>query len=105
MTGKSVVTMPDGNGNGSSRAVIGFIVGSGIMGVIAAGMLAVANDARIAINVAEQHGEEILILRGEIVSLRDELRERTRSRYTERDHEQFAKYMEQRLQQIEERCE
>lgn len=93
--------MANGNGH-SGKQTIAFLVGSGILGVLAAGMLAVANDARIAISVAEQHGQEILLLRGEIVALREEMRERTLDRYTAKDHQQFERYMLERIKRIEE---
>lgn len=92
--------MADGNGTTGKQA-IGWLVGTGILGVLAAGMLAVANDARIAINVAEQHGQELLILRGELVALRAEMAERTQNRWTSRDQEQFDRYIEERLERLE----
>jgi type II secretory pathway component PulK len=87
------------NNNGKTFAT--FLASTGILSILAAGMLSVASDARIAIQVAEQHGQEILLLRGELNALREELRERTRERYTESDHLQFQKYIEERIERIE----
>ena len=86
------------------KTLVGFLAGTGIIGVIAAGMMAVANDARIAINVAEQHGQEILILRGEVASLREEMVSRTRDRYTANDHIQYDRFIQERLDNLEEHC-
>jgi hypothetical protein len=90
------------NGNANTKSILAIIASTGILGVISAGYMAVANDARIAITVAEQHGQEILLIRGEIASLREEMRGRTVDRYTARDHEAYERYMEQRLKELEE---
>jgi hypothetical protein len=92
--------MENGDSLNSNR-VIASLAGTGVLGVIAAGMLAVANDARIAINVAEQHGQELLMIRGELASVRTEMMQRTEDRYTSRDADQHEKYMERRLNEIE----
>ena len=68
--------------------------------MVAAGMLAVSNDARIAINIAEQHGQELLMIRGELAAVRSEMLERTKMRYTSRDALQHEKYVERRLSEI-----
>lgn len=94
----------NGNGTLGAKTIIGFLVGSGMLGVLAAGMLAVANDARIAISVAEQHGKELLLVRGELVALRQELASRTQDRYTAKDHEQFERYLMERIERIEKGC-
>ena len=97
--------MANGNSNGNaSKQLVATLVGTGILGVISAGMLSVANDARVAINVAEQHGQEILILRGEIVALRQELATRTSDRFTSKDHTQYDRYITERLDRIENGC-
>ena len=85
----------------NGRTLATFLASTGILGILAAGMLSVASDARIAIQVAEQHGQEILLIRGELNALREELRERTRDRFTSTDARQFNKYMEDRLDRIE----
>ena len=85
----------------TSKATIAFLASTGLLGVLAAGYMSIANDARIAINVAEQHGQEILEIRGEITSLRMEVLARTRERYTQSDHAAYDRYIEQRLGEIE----
>lgn len=89
------------NGYGAAKSLVAVIASTGIFGVIAAGYLAVANDARTALNVAEQHGQEILLIRGEIAALREEMRIRTLDRYTAKDAAAYEKYVEQRLKEIE----
>ena len=97
--------MDDDREHQFSSKVIASLAGTGIIGVIAAGMLAVANDARIAISVAEQHGEEILMMRGELSAIRVEMLNRTQDRFTLRDQLQHEKYMESRLDEIEKKLD
>ena len=97
--------MANGDMAVSAQKVLASIVGTGILGVIAAGMLAVANDARIAISVAEQHGEELLLIRGELSAVRSEMIDRTTMRYTSRDALAHEKFMDRRLAEIEEHIE
>lgn len=89
----------------TAKNVIATLIGTGLLGVIAAGMLAVANDARIAISVAEQHGEELLLIRGELSAIRNEMLQRTEDRYTSRDAAAYERYIEQRLIEVERRLE
>ena len=94
------------NGDHSfSNKVLASLAGTGVLGVVAAGMLAVANDARIAISVAEQHGQELLMIRGELAAVRTEMMQRTQFRYTSRDAEQHEKYVERRLNEIEKKLD
>ena len=94
------------NGDSSfSTKVLASLAGTGVLGVVAAGMLAVSNDARIAINIAEQHGEELLLIRGELAAVRNEMLERTQMRYTSRDALQHEKYVERRLNEIEKKLD
>lgn len=85
----------------TNKSLLAIVASTGVLGVIASGYMAVANDARIAISVAEQHGQEILLLRGELNQLRQEMVERTQSRYTARDAAQHERYMEARLNKLE----
>lgn len=87
------------------KSMVAVLASTGILGVIATGYMAVANDARIAITVAEQHGQEFLLLRGEITALREELQRRTTDRYTSRDHLAYERLMDQRLERLEEKIE
>jgi hypothetical protein len=95
--------MANGNGgNGTGvKWLVSTLVGTGIVGLIIAGAMSVAQDARIAISVAEQHGQELLLLRGEIISLRQEMQSRTRDRYTSDDADRDMEYIERRLNDIE----
>jgi hypothetical protein len=102
--------MANGNGNGNGNGtpfknVIIVLVSTGILGVLSSGMLAIANDARIAIRVAEQHGEELLLIRGELTSLRVEMLERTKARYTAIDAERHERYVLQRIEALEKQLE
>ena len=81
-------------GSASNKAVVAFLASTGVLGVVAAGMLSVASDARIAIQVAEQHGQELLMIRGEISSLRQEIVARTQNRFTRQDGVYLAKELE-----------
>lgn len=85
----------------AAKTVIGFIVGSGLLGVLAVGWMAVAQQAEIALSVAEQHGQELLLIRGEVNALRTEMLQRTQSRFTSQD----GRYLEQELRRIEEEIE
>ena len=96
----------NGNGNGATlKNVILVLISTGILGVLSSGMLAIANDAKIAIRVAEQHGEELLLIRGELNSLRVEMLERTKSRYTAIDAERHERYVIQRIEALEKQLE
>jgi len=83
--------------------VLASLAGTGVLGVVAAGMLAVAQSASVALDVAEQHGNELLMIRGEMAALRKELMERTDNRYTSRDAASHEKYAERRFDEIEKR--
>jgi hypothetical protein len=82
----------NGNGNGSAEKWIGrWVLGGGTFITIALGFgITVAKDAQIALEVAKQHGEEILQIEGRILQLEKVIYDRTRLRYTseqaERDH-------------------
>jgi hypothetical protein len=89
----------------TAKSLIVTLMGTGILGVIAAGMLAVANDARIAIGVAEQHGQELLLIRGEMAAIHSQLLERTMDRYTARDAENHEKYIDRRVTELEKKLD
>ena len=82
----------------AAKTIIGFIIGSGLLGVLAVGWMAVAQQADIAISVAEQHGQELLLIRGELTALRTEMLQRTQDRFTASD----GRYLEQEIRRIEE---
>ena len=81
--------------------VLGMLVSTGVIGLLIAGAMAIRSDATIALSVVEQHGQELLMIRGEMALLRQDMLDRTVSRYTSEEQEQFAKYLESRLIQIE----
>ena len=85
--------------------VVVTLASTGIFGVLLVGMLSVASDARIAIEVAKQHGEELLMIRGELSAIRTEMIDRTALRYTSRDADQHEKYMDRRFEAMESRIE
>jgi hypothetical protein len=91
----------DKNGINNAKLVTSLIVGTGLIGVLVAGAMSVASDAAIAIKVAEQHGEELLMIRGELTSIREELNSRTSDRYTGKDGERFELYVNKRLDAVE----
>ena len=86
----------------TAKVLLWLFTGSGLVGVFAAGLVSIASDAQIAIQVAEQHGQEILMIRGEINAIRDEIEQRTVDRFTGSDHARFEQYLERRLVTIEE---
>lgn len=61
----------------------------------------VSKDAQIAIEVAKQHGDELLMIRGEIASLRQTITDRTNDRYTSKQAERDMQYIERRLTEFE----
>jgi hypothetical protein len=91
----------DKNGINNTKLVTSLIVGTGLIGVLVAGAMSVASDAAIAIKVAEQHGEELLMVRGELSSMRHEMNSRTQDRYTGKDGARFEMYVNKRLDSLE----
>ena len=83
-----------------SGVSIGALVALGLLFVNLA--VGVSKDAQIAISVAEQHGQELLAIRSEIMLIRDDLRDRTNDRYHARDAARDLKYLDKRLTKIEE---
>ena len=65
--------------------------------------LNVSGDAKLALTVAGQHGEEMLAVRQEMALLRGALRDSTDDRYKGRDAERDMQYIAKRLEQIEKR--
>ncbi len=61
----------------------------------------IAKDTEIALEVAKQHGEELLMIRGEISSLRAEMARRTQKRYTSEDAVKDFNYVNNNLNRIE----
>jgi len=75
--------------------VFRWITGGGsILAVVLGFSISTAKDASIALDVAKQHGEEILIISQRINVLERDIRERTRSRYTSEDAKKDLSYIE-----------
>ena len=80
-----------------------------IAGVLVAGALAfavnVSKDATIALELNQQHGEQLLLVRGELSSLREEIKTLTKDRYTTGEATRDLVYIERRLSALEEQIE
>ena len=85
--------MANGNGN-SSQWLPRWIVGGGsVIAVVLTFSITTAKDAQIALDIARQHGEELLILSQEIHRMQGDLYERTKNRYTSKDAERDIGYL------------
>lgn len=73
----------------------------GVLSIMINLFLAVSNQAEIAINVAAQHGEELLAIRTELALIRTDLRKETRDRYFRRDAERDHERIELRIEKLE----
>ena len=76
------------------RWIIG---GGGLVTMVLAFAVNVGKDAQIALDVAQQHGEEILIMNRKLSNLEEELSDRTRDRYTSKDAERDIGYLRRDL--------
>jgi hypothetical protein len=96
-----------GNGNGDDFAngnkwMLRWLMGGGSLVAVVLGFsLTTAKDAQIAIQVAAQHGEEMLLLRQEINILQSEIRDRTQMRYTSKDAERDLGYIKRDVARCE----
>ena len=92
------------NGNGNTpikwKAIGGVSAGS-ITAVILAFSINTAKDAQIALSIVEQHGHDLIELRAELKIMRDDIRERTKLRYTSVDATKDYNYFNQRLLRFE----
>ena len=100
-----LVANGNGNGHTSTKSVLVVLASTGILGVMASGMISIANDAKIAIQVAEQHGDELLLIRGELHALRTEMLERTANRFTSQDAANHEKFIEARIDHLEQQLD
>lgn len=86
--------MANGNGNGAAKITWNVVVPVGALGLLGALMLDVSKDAAISLDVARQHGEELLIVKGEMLMLKQDVRDRTQLRYTSKDAARDALYLQ-----------
>ena len=91
------------NGNTINSSLWKWIAGlsTSVIGLILAFAVSVAKDAQISIEVAKQHGQELLLIRGEIEGLRKEITARTHSRYTSEDAARDFRLVEFRFERNE----
>lgn len=99
------------NGNGSFKnggtlpKTLSYILGGGgTAALLGAFLLNIHSQASIALSVAEQHGQEFLLVRQEIAAIKLILEEKTRSRYTAVDAQRDMDYLERRIREVEEGC-
>jgi hypothetical protein len=89
-------------GAADPKAFLTVLISTGILGLLIAGAVDVRQTAMTGLRVAEQHGQELLMVRGEINQLRKDMLDRTVSRYTAEEQEQYSRYLDSRLEQIDE---
>ena len=105
-THTDVHTIHDQKGEISGvKAFITAIIGTGILSILVSGAMSVSQNAQMAIRVAEQHGEELLLIRGELSAIREEMTNRTRDRYTGKDGARFEQYVNRRLDSLEKKID
>ncbi len=95
--------MPNGNTKVWTGVATGVMVG--VIGLATTALYNIDRNARIAIDVAAQHGDEMNMIRGEISALRQEIYQRTDDRYKGKDAERYQQYIERRLEQVEEKLD
>lgn len=77
----------------------------GALTLLGALMLSVSNEAAVALKLAEQHGESILLLREEVRLLRNEVQDRTIDRYTSKDAARDLAYIREDINELKEAIE
>ena len=75
-----------------------------LMTVVLNMFVSVQKDAEIALDVARQHGQELLEVRAELTAIRQTLERKTVDRYYRQEAEREHTRLEQRLSKVEERC-
>jgi len=88
--------MRNGNGNGSAaaNALTRLIVPGSALALLLALTVQVGKDATVALEVAKQHGQELLLVNGRIGLLEEEVKDRTRLRYTSTDAAKDLRYLQ-----------
>ena len=85
--------MANGEGNSSLKnwRVAAPISALGLLGLL---MLQVQKDAAIALDVAKQHGQELLLIRSEMQVLQGDVKDRTKLRYMSTDASRDHRYIQ-----------
>ena len=87
----------NGGNNGLNWMGRWLIGGGSFVTVVLAFGVSVSKDASIALDVARQHGQEILQIETRILQLEQELAARTQMRYTSMDAERDQRHVEFRF--------
>jgi len=90
------------NGNGNNRVTWNIVLPVGALALLGSLMQVVSKDASIALDVARQHGEELLLIRGEMTIIEKQLMERTQQRYTSQDAARDHEYIYRDIKQCQE---
>jgi hypothetical protein len=77
-----------------------FVLPVGVLTLLGALMLSISNEAAVGLNLAEQHGESILLLREEVRLLRKEVTEGTQDRYTSTDAQRDLQYIQRDIKEL-----
>jgi hypothetical protein len=86
--------MANGTGNGTINVLTRLVVPGSALALLLMLTVQVGKDASIALDVARQHGEELLLVNGKISLLEEDIRNRTQSRYTSTDAAKDLRYMQ-----------
>lgn len=81
--------------------------GGGILALLTVALnmfVSVQKDAEIALDVARQHGQELLEIRAEIAAIRTTIERKTVDRYYRQEAEREHNRLEERLDRVEENC-
>lgn len=96
--------MAQSNGKLAGLTVWRSIAGVAVAAIVALGTQ-VWNDARIAINVAAQHGDELVLIRQELMGLKGYIDARSADRYTKTEAEADRRYLDLQIQTIIDRLD
>jgi hypothetical protein len=72
----------------------------GALSLLGALMLSVANEAAVALRLAEQHGESLLLLREEVRLMRRDLNESAQLSYTSIDAQRDLEYIKRDISEL-----
>jgi len=85
--------MVNGDTNGHQWLPRWIVGGGSVIAVVLTFSITTAKDAQIALDVARQHGDEILLLSQEVHNMQSDLYDRTKDRYTSKDAERDVGYL------------